>query len=90
MEHSEFLRIELPKQYTEIQINSKIAQYEAIETDINKQKELLKEAMDYLIMFIGVWEDACIENDTVLNTTLIDYKKELSTFIYKNNSELGI
>lgn len=90
MERAEFNHVELPKSYEQIQLESKILPYEIIEGQVDTQKQLVKEAMDTLCMYIDMWEKGCKESDTVLNTRLIDWKEELQILVRKNNRELWI
>jgi len=90
MESAKVQWITLPVQYAEIEISSKIVSYNEIEKNVDIQKEMMKEAMDYLMMYLWTRETAVIPFDSVLNTELIDYKKELRMFVFNNNAELGV
>ena len=90
MERAEINKIELPKTYEQIQLESKILAYDIIEGQVDTQKQLVKEAMDTLCMYIDQREQWCKTTDTVLNTKLIDWKEELQILVRKNNRELWI
>ena len=90
MEHAQYEGVEIAKTYESIQIQSKILVYENIETRVDIQKNLVKTAMDKLMDNLRIRETACKETDTVLNTQIIDWRRELQVFIFKNNSELGL
>jgi len=48
MERGRFWDIDTPTQYAEIQIASKLEAYPTIEKDVNLQKKIMKQDMDYL------------------------------------------
>lgn len=90
MERGRFWDIDTPTQYAEIQIASKLEAYPTIEKDVNLQKKIMKQDMDYLEWFLKVWEEASIKFDGVVNTKIIDFRDQLGTYIYLNNLELGV